>query len=55
MKVVVVIDVFRAATTACYVLDRHPASYRMAVRQTQSLVLFKAVLILLSLVNLKKE
>ena len=26
-KITVVIDVFRAFTTACYVLERHPASY----------------------------
>ncbi|MBP7074716.1 MAG: 2-phosphosulfolactate phosphatase [Rhabdochlamydiaceae bacterium] len=34
MKVVVVIDVFRAFTTASYVLDRQPLTYMLALRQT---------------------
>jgi 2-phosphosulfolactate phosphatase len=34
MKVVVVIDVFRAFTTASYVLEHDPASYTLAVRQS---------------------
>jgi 2-phosphosulfolactate phosphatase len=34
MKVTVVIDVFRAFTTAAYVLDKRPASYMLAVKQS---------------------
>ena len=33
MKVVVIIDVFRAFTTAAYVLEHNPASYTLAVKQ----------------------
>lgn len=34
MKVVVIIDVFRAFTTASYVLEQNPASYMLAVKQS---------------------
>lgn len=34
MKVTVVIDVFRAFTTASYILEQHPATYTLAVKQT---------------------
>lgn len=34
MKVAVIIDVFRAFTTAAYVLQRHPASYMLGVKQS---------------------
>ncbi len=33
MKFSIVIDVFRACTTACYVLEQNPTSYKLAVKQ----------------------
>jgi 2-phosphosulfolactate phosphatase len=33
MRVAIVIDVFRAFTTASYVLDRQPTTYRLAFKQ----------------------
>lgn len=34
MKIIIVIDVFRAFTTASYVLERRPSSYMIAQKQT---------------------
>lgn len=33
-KVVVIVDVFRAFTTACHILNKNPASYTLALRST---------------------